>query len=116
MLDKTFDLFFDDNKIHRSSCLHYAYIVGNNRSLDIILTYLAKINRNCSRSFMDILHLLVEQKAFYTYFDNLLFQSRQMDDKHILRVQEPFSDEIVGIAASRSIYLDDNFYSQCMGE
>ena len=39
-----------------------------------------------------------------------------MDDKHILRLEEPFSDDIVAMAGSRSIYLDDNFYTNSMGE
>ena len=39
-----------------------------------------------------------------------------MDDKHILRLEDPFSDDIVAMAASRSIYLDDNFYTKRMGE
>ena len=39
-----------------------------------------------------------------------------MDDKHILRLEEPFSDDIVAMAASRSIYLDDDFYNRSMGE
>ena len=39
-----------------------------------------------------------------------------MDDKHILRLEEPFSDDIVAMAASRSIYIDENFYTNEMGD
>lgn len=39
-----------------------------------------------------------------------------MEEKHILRVKEIGDGDIVSMASSRTIYLDDNFYKSSMKE
>ena len=39
-----------------------------------------------------------------------------MEEKHILRVKEIGEGDIVSMASSRTIYLDDNFYKNSMKE
>ena len=52
----------EDEQVQKLSCLHAAVVEGNNRAIDIILTYMSKIELNSSENFKDILHLLVDQQ------------------------------------------------------
>ena len=47
----------------------------NNRSVNIILKYMAGINYNASQNFKDILHLFVDNPSFNLYMANLPFQT-----------------------------------------
>jgi len=47
-----------------NSALHRAVHVGNQRSIDYLLEFTAKINFNSSKSFKDIFYKLVEQANF----------------------------------------------------
>lgn len=44
---------------------------GNNKSVDIILFYLAKIEINASRLFRDIFDKLINQKNMKAYINSL---------------------------------------------
>ena len=48
-----------DGNLIVNSPLHTAIRVGNNKSVDIILAFMAKINTNGSRMFRDIFHKLI---------------------------------------------------------
>jgi hypothetical protein len=61
--------------------LHLAFNEGNNRSINIILAFMAKIDNNCSSTFMDILPKLVEYDNFVMYMKELPFQTIQMMNK-----------------------------------
>ena len=39
-----------------------------------------------------------------------------MVDKSILKISEPWGDEIVSIADSHCVYIDEDFYKSKMGE
>jgi hypothetical protein len=54
-----------------NSPLHTAIRVGNNKSVDIILGYMAKIDTNGSRMFRDIFHKLISFQNMKTYIDSL---------------------------------------------
>ena len=41
-------LLEDEEDVEISSALHAAKIEGNNRAIDILLTFMSKIPRNCS--------------------------------------------------------------------
>ena len=58
---------------------------------------------------------IVEQQAFHNYLSCLPQKTKQMEEKHILRVKEMDGD-IVAMASSRTIYLDDYFYKNSMKE
>lgn len=101
-----------EEKLENLSALHAALIEGNNRVIDILLSYMAKIPLNCSENFKDILHRLVDQQSFGEYLTSWSDQTQQMADKNILRVSEPYTDEFVSIAGSRSTYVDDDFFAE----
>lgn len=53
--------------------LHIAYQEGNNRSINLILRFMAKIKYNASERFKDILPHLVDYNDFPMYLDSLRF-------------------------------------------
>jgi hypothetical protein len=109
-LNSAFHLF------ERHSPLHMAIQEGNNRSVDIILEYMAKIDTNCSRQFRGIFDKLVEYNKLKTYLNLLTTQTQQMKKKQVLRIQSPVSSEIVAMKESATIYVDQDFYTNQMGE
>ena len=58
---------------------------GNQRSVDMILEQLAKMDYNSSRNYISIFEQLVEQKGFVNYFSKLSVQTEIMKKKMILR-------------------------------
>ena len=71
----------DDSKVEKLSALHGALYDGNNRAIDILLSYMAKIPLNCfittykpplncSENFSDILYQInqmVDSQSFLDY-------------------------------------------------
>lgn len=66
--------------------LHIALDYKNNRSIKILLEYLAKIDANCSNTFKDIIPELVDYTGFDDYLEKLPLQTIQMINKQTLRV------------------------------
>ena len=66
----------DEPTCERLSALHSALLEGNNRAIDILLNYMAKIPLNCSENFTDILHYLVDQQSFLEYLDSWTDQTQ----------------------------------------
>ena len=50
----------EEGEVQKLSALHAAVIEGNNRAIDILLTYMARIPLNSSENFKEILHLLAD--------------------------------------------------------
>ena len=50
----------EDTEEEKLSALHAALYDGNNRAIDILLSYMAKIPLNCSENFCDILYQTVD--------------------------------------------------------
>jgi len=55
--------------------------VGNNKSVDIILGYMSKIETNGSRMFRDIFHKLISFQNMKLYIDGLPAQTNAMMKK-----------------------------------
>ena len=55
----------------RITPLHLAKDGGNNRSISILLKYMARVHCNTSDNISDILPELVESQNFIMYMDNL---------------------------------------------
>lgn len=70
-----------DKKFVRITPLHKAFDLGNNRSLSVLLKYMAKSSANASETISDILPYLIEQQGFMTYMDGLPTSSIQMVKK-----------------------------------
>jgi hypothetical protein len=96
--------------------LHIAHSNGNNRSINILLSFMAKIDSNNSASIKDILFELVEYQQFIPYMESLQFQTIQMINKQTLKVAEKFNDKIVAINSHTSSYVDNAFYRDKFGE
>ena len=79
---------------------------GNNMSIDILLTYMAKIGLNCSFTYKDIFHKLMSYKYIKNYITSLPITTPQMEKKQVLKVKSTFSDEIIQMAESNTIYVD----------
>ena len=60
----------------QQSALHKAIRYGNNRSIEIILGFMAKIHTNASSNFKSIIGDLIEYKSFVPYLEALPHQSR----------------------------------------
>jgi len=103
-------------KMKKITPLHLALRMGNNRSINIILKYMAKISYNASDTIKDILPQLLEYKEFLCYMDELPFQTIQMINKQTLKVANKFSEEIVSINRANRSYVDDSYFLQEMGE
>ena len=56
-----------EEKIGNNSALHKAFRYQENLSIDTILSYMAKIPKNSSKSFQEILPNMVEYNSFKTY-------------------------------------------------
>jgi hypothetical protein len=55
--------------------LHIAMDQRNNRSVRILLKYMALIDSNCSETYKDIIHHLVDYTGFSDYLDQLPLQT-----------------------------------------
>ena len=89
---------------------------NNNRSVDIILSYMTKIDFNSSRNFMNVFPNLINYRNFKEYLANLPKQTLTMQQKQVLRVDETYSDVIVKISESACVNIDDKFYVEKMDE
>ena len=58
-------------KTESNSALHKALREGNNRSVDIILEYMAKIGMNASENFAGVFDLLIDYPNFKKYIADL---------------------------------------------
>ena len=61
--------------------LYYAFLQKNNRSVKILLKYMAKIDFNASDAVKAILPDLIDYAGFTDYLEALPFQSYQMLNK-----------------------------------
>jgi hypothetical protein len=71
----------DDGSSGKNSALHKTERAGNQRSIDILLSYMSQINFNASRNFMSILPNLIDMHCFPDYFKCLPVQTVQMQKK-----------------------------------
>ena len=63
----------EENSLSRESPLHIAVIERNNRSVDILLKYMAMVGGNHSRHYKDIFGDIVDQKSFPEFLLSLKF-------------------------------------------
>ena len=97
-----------------NSPLHIAVREGNNLSVEVLLEYMTLIHYNCSKKFKSVLKDLVEYKSFLGYLENLPYATSSMNKKQVLKVPYAYSDEIVSMAESSCIILEDSFYKNRM--
>jgi hypothetical protein len=79
---KTDDEDEDENcEIIQNSPLNRATTAGNQRCIDILLEFMAKIPQNSSHNFSSNLKDLLGAHCFNDYFSELPFQTAQMQRK-----------------------------------
>jgi hypothetical protein len=96
--------------------LYIAYQLKNNRSVKILLQYMAEIDFNASNNFSKILPNLIEFSGFADYLYALPFSTIQMQQKQTLRVKEKDLEEIIKIKSSVTSYIDSSYYQNFMKE
>jgi hypothetical protein len=62
-------------KYKRQTPLHLAHAARNNRSIKLLLQYMAKIDHNAMHHYRDIMHDLVDIVGFTDYLWELPFQT-----------------------------------------
>ena len=102
--------------LKKTTPLHIAHHEGNNRSINVLMKYMAKINSNATNAVSDILPELVEQQQFIPFMNGLSFQSLQMLNKQTLKIESMFSKSIASINRSGSSYVDDAYFIKQVGE
>jgi len=90
--------------------------MSNNRSVNILLFYMAMVPENCIESFKELVPELVNNQQFMNYLNELPFQTIQMMNKNTLVVDGGYNDKIIGISRSASSFIDDHFYRKRMQE
>lgn len=116
-LNKVVNLQQEESQIMvYNSPLHMAIREGNNKSVDTILLYMSKIDMNASRQFRDIFDKLIMFQNMKQYINRLPHTTNQMRKKQVLKVSNSHSDEIIKMEESNSIYVDNKFYRESMGE
>lgn len=64
------DVYVGDDEVKvKNSALHIAVNKGNQRSIDYILQFMAKIDFNASRNYMSVFDQLIEHTNFIQYFE-----------------------------------------------
>jgi hypothetical protein len=77
---------------------------------------MARIKINDSEDFRSIMSQLTDLTSFSHYLQNLTTQTQEMAEKKVLRVKEPFNENMIAIASSSSAFIDDNFYKNEFGD
>lgn len=96
--------------------LHKAHWQQNTRSVNLILTYQAQMDYSSFNTFKDILHELIDYKAFFHYLIEQPFETIQLQNKQSLR-QNPddkMTETIVDINDNNCSYVDDQYYKDVM--
>ena len=100
--------------------LHLANKFKNNRSIDMLLKYMSKLNFNSTRTFKNILPELIDFSNFNEYLEKLTFRSVQMLNKQTLRINQDqfYSKQIslVSINHACTSYIDTDYYQVMFNE
>lgn len=67
---------------------------------------MALIDSNCSETYKDIIHLLVDYTGFSDYLDQLPLQTIQMANKQTLKIQRAENRDIVANNSWHTSYID----------
>jgi len=70
-----------DFTVEIKTALKIALDSGDNRIVDIILQYMAKVEFNSSKNFAYLFPKLLEYNSFQLYLENLPVQTKQMMKK-----------------------------------
>lgn len=111
MLSENRKFVFKNNSI-----LHMAVCDINTKLVNILLLHMAKIKNKGTRNFSELFGYLVEYQNFINFLDLLPIQTHRMQMKQILRIKLTMTDQIVSMADSTTIYVDNNFYRGGLGE
>lgn len=100
------------DELVRVTPLHIAFKKQNNKSVNIILKYLAKIDYAQFKTFRDIFPKMIDFAKFPDFLEEQTFQTLQMANKQSMKVLVPFSDTIIAIDEASSSFIDDDYYEK----
>ena len=86
------------------------------RSVNLILEKLAKIQRNNIHQVKQDFGTLLEYKGFEKYLQLCLFQTKQMKDKTLMRCKQQMDENTSLIESHPTCFLDKNFYDKFADE
>lgn len=66
----------DNQLVEKNSALHYAQEIGNNRTVDIILSNMADLDENNSEHYCDVMPEMIDIKSFTKYIERLCVRTR----------------------------------------
>ena len=115
-MTKIKNLLFKKSKAPKITPLHLAYYQKNNKSINVILKYLAELEFTQFKTFGDLAPDLVGYTGFIAFLYEQTFQTVQMQNKSVFRFEDKHTDDFVKIQESYSSYIDDVFYSKSMQE
>lgn len=75
-----------------------------------------KLATDSSLNVRSIFEVLTDHSSFVQYLRRLPVQTPQMKYKQILKIKEPLNNEILAMAESSTLYIDNEFYFAKMGE
>ena len=96
--------------------LHIAVKQNNNKSINILLKYMAKMDYCNMSTFKDIWNLIVDYQSFTNFIWGLCFQTIQMQNKQNLKVANQWSDKFVSINATYTMFVDEHFFREHIHE
>ena len=108
---------FDQNGCSSTnSALHKAVSDGNQRSIDVLLSFMSKISYDSSRNYLSVMPSLIEQLKLFDYLTNLSQQSISMSKKQVLCANSTYNTSIVKLAQSSAIYIDQKYFADKMDD
>lgn len=103
-------------KEKRVTPLHIAVEQQNNKSITILLKFLALLDYSQFKTFRDLWPFLIEHQGFIEFMEEQTFQTLQMQNKQTLKVDSALSEEIVRITPAYGSYVDEAYFRGVMGE
>jgi hypothetical protein len=73
---------------------------------------MSKINYDASKTFKDILPVLIDNKGMIQYLDGLQIQTLQMKNKMSLKVQDSDTEDILKLKTTISSYLGEDMFGE----
>ena len=96
--------------------IHISIASNNHRMVDLILSYMARIEYAAVNKIKNVFKQLSMFYGFQNYLDFVPFQSSIMLNKQTLKLQKRQEQEIMVVQPSGCSYIDDLYFSEVLGE
>ena len=96
--------------------IHLALQSKNNRMVNLILSYMAKIDYAAIPTIKDIFKDLISYQGFEQYLLEVPDQTVQMINKQTIMLRNKEENEIIAIQGSITSYVDEDYFAKVMHE